>query len=145
MSAEQDLPIRVYRLDVERAGSIPLEHVLVAATDPARAADLALQRARRRWQTQSLRVLGCWAFPDGEFAAMGAGQLELLAGDAGGGPVDVIDTGWLEPPAPECPGCHPSGGERYRRGEDIRQKEDGSLICLACGRVVSSPENDDVP
>ena len=44
----------------------------------------------------------------------------------------------------ECPSCHPSGGDRYRRGEDIRQKEDGSLTCLACGRVVSSPESADV-
>lgn len=144
MSADQDPRTRVYRIELERAGSIPLEFVLAAAADPSAAASLALQRARLRWRTQSLRVVGCWAFPDGEWAAMGAGHLELLAGAGGGGPVAVIDTGWLEPPAPECPSCHPSGGERYRRGEDIRQQGDGSLICLACGRVVSSPESNDV-
>ncbi|HKV86935.1 MAG TPA: hypothetical protein VJT78_02945 [Candidatus Dormibacteraeota bacterium] len=87
---------RAYRVDVERAGSIPLEFVLVCAEGPAAAASLALERVRRKWPTQSLRVLGCWAFPAGEFAAMGAAQLELVAG----GPVDVIDSGWLEPPPP---------------------------------------------
>jgi hypothetical protein len=44
----------------------------------------------------------------------------------------------------ECPGCHPSGGETYRRGESIRQKADGSLTCLWCGRITAPAETDDV-
>jgi len=90
-------PLRAYRLDVERAGSLPFEFVLAVASSPAAAAALAIERVRRRYPTQSLRVMGCWAFPEGEFAAMGAGMLELLAG----GPMDVVDTGWSEAPGNE--------------------------------------------
>lgn len=43
----------------------------------------------------------------------------------------------LELMAVECPGCHASGGDRYRRGADIRQVANGDLVCIACGRVTS--------
>lgn len=43
----------------------------------------------------------------------------------------------LELLAVECPACHPSGGDRYRRGEDIHQLANGDLVCTACGRVTS--------
>jgi len=49
----------------------------------------------------------------------------------------VLRRGILEVLQLECPGCHPSGGDRYRDGEDIRQKPNGDLVCIACGRVTS--------
>jgi len=40
----------------------------------------------------------------------------------------------------DCPGCHESGGDRFRRGEDIRQRANGDLVCTACGRVTAPAE-----
>lgn len=47
-------------------------------------------------------------------------------------------------PRRECRGCHPSGGELYRRGETIRQQTNGDLVCTICGRVTAPAEASDV-